>query len=221
MRVKCEVFRFDPDSGEKSRFDTYSLEVDSKETVLGVLREINHKFDSTLSFRFACGVVKCGECALMVNGSPCLSCEKLVEPEMKIEPLPNLPLVKDLVIDRNQVFERIWKLLPRLPELENKSCNLFLDPETADRFVNLTNCFECLICQSACPVYDKDDEFVGPLGILWCAQMNLIMRTKQIPGSWDQGKSMLDSCLKCGMCSDVCRCSQDVISIALETLESE
>ena len=118
MRVKCEVWRSDGGGGVKGRYDSFVFDVDPTETVLGILVKINHDFDSTLAFRFACGVVKCGECAVEVNGTPCLACKKMVEEEMKIRPLPELPLIRDLVIDRRAVFDQIMKLIPQVSQVK-------------------------------------------------------------------------------------------------------
>jgi ferredoxin len=95
MQVKCEIWRSSAGTGPNGRYDSNVLDVDPTENVLGVLVKIHHDFDASLAFRFACGVVKCGECAVEVNGSPCLACEKAVEGEMKVRP-SELPLIKDL-----------------------------------------------------------------------------------------------------------------------------
>jgi fumarate reductase (CoM/CoB) subunit B len=215
VQVKCDIYRFEPGAGEKARYDTHVLEADSTDTVLGLLLRINHESDSTLSFRFACGVVKCGECGIMVNGTPCLACEKVVDGEMKIDPL-DLPLIKDLVVNRKEVFSRIARTFPSLAESRKGGASF--DPEAADTFVRLTKCFECLICQSTCPIYaEKEDHFVGPLGLLWAAQTiangskDSILKTA--------AENMLGMCTRCGACSQACPCSEDILSLALTTLD--
>jgi succinate dehydrogenase / fumarate reductase iron-sulfur subunit len=219
MKVKCDVFRFDPDSDVKARYDTYTLDAEPTETVLDALIQIQRDFDSTLSFRFACGVVKCGECSISVNNSPCLACQKVIEPEMKIDPLPGLPLIKDLVIDRRKVFETIFRLSPRLAAIGRAKGRLrFVDPDAANRYVQLTNCFECLICQSSCPVFSEmTDKFVGPLGLLWLAQ------TSSNPGndaiSRRDVESYLEMCPSCGICLEACPCVEDILKLAIDTLE--
>ena len=222
MRVKCDVYRFDPDSGSIGRYETYVLDAASTETILDILIKIHRGFQPALSFRFACGVVKCGECAVMVNGAPCLACEKLIEPEMKIDPLPGLPLIKDLVTDRRKAFEHVFKLLPRLSRLvQPRERWQSLDPETTNRYIQLTKCFECLICQSACPVFaDMPEKFVGPLGLLWLAQMSLDPGNEAAGIKRDAG-SALEMCERCGICSAVCPCSEDILRLAMATLEKE
>lgn len=221
MHVKCDVFRSDPDAGAEGRYETYELDAEPTDTVLDILIRIYHDFQPALSFRFACGVVKCGECAVTVNGAPCLACERVVEPEIKIDPLPGLPLIKDLVIDRRKAFDHILTLLPELSKkLEIKQRWQPAEPQTADRHVQLTKCFECLMCQSACPVFaDTPETFVGPLGLLWLAQMSLDPKSEAAVRQY--AGSALDLCTRCGICSAVCPCSEKILDLALETLERE
>lgn len=218
MKVKCDVWRSDPGAGVQGNYSTYVVDVDPTETVLGILVKINHELDPGLAFRFACGVVKCGECAVEVNGSSCLACEKVVEEEMRIRPLPEFPIVKDLVIDRRAVFDRILKLIPQLSQIKESTELRGLDPDGMDKFVTLTKCFECLMCQSACPLRPgMEGEFVGPLGLLWLGQMSLdpakrLLIEHEIDAS-------LEICLRCGTCSQACPCSEDIIGLAIDTLE--
>ena len=218
MKVKCDVWRSDPVAGVNGNYSTYVLDVDPAETVLGILVKINHELDPGLAFRFACGVVKCGECALEVNGASCLACEKAVEEEMLIRPLPDLPIVKDLVIDRRAVFDRVLKLIPQLSQVKESTELRGLDPDGMDKFVRLTKCFECLICQSACPLRPgMEEEFVGPLGLLWLGQMS--MDPGKRPLIEQEINASLEMCLRCGTCSQACPCSEDIIGLAIDTLE--
>ncbi|MGD0657689.1 MAG: 2Fe-2S iron-sulfur cluster-binding protein [Syntrophorhabdales bacterium] len=218
MKVKCDVWRSDPGAGAQGSYSTYVLNVDPAETVLGILVKINHDLDAGLAFRFACGVVKCGECALEVNGSPCLACEKAVEEEMRIRPLPGLPLIKDLVIDRRAVFDRVLKLIPQLVRIRESTTLRGLGADDMDRFVGMTKCFECLMCQSACPVHSNSEEkFAGPLGLLWLGQMSVDPAKR--PLIKNEIDASLEMCLRCGACSEACPSSEDIIGLAIDTLE--
>ncbi len=218
MKVKCDVWRSYADTEANGRFDTYVLDVDSTENVLGVLVKIYHDVDASLAFRFACGVVKCGECAVEVNGSPCLACERKAAEEMRVRPLAGLPLIKDLVIDRRAVLGQILKLIPGLSGIKEGAGLRGLDPTDTDIFVRMTKCFECLMCQSVCPVRgDMKDKFVGPLGLLWLGQMSLDASKR--PFIKNDIDAALDMCTRCGLCSEACPCSEDIIGLAIDTLE--
>ena len=218
MKVKCDVWRSDPGAGVEGRFKTYVLDVDRTETILGILVKINHEVDPGLAFRFACGVVKCGECAVEVNGSPCLACEKAAEEEMCIRPLPELPIVKDLVVDRRAIFERVLKRIPQLSQIKESTGLKELDAGGMDKFIRLTKCFECLMCQSACPLRPGiEEEFVGPLGLLWLGQMSLDPSKR--PLIEHEISASLEMCLQCGECSAACPCSEDIIGLAIDILE--
>jgi succinate dehydrogenase/fumarate reductase iron-sulfur protein len=220
MNVKCDVWRSGADTKAGGRYDTYLLDVDPAETVLGVLVKIHHDFDASLAFRFACGVVKCGECAVEVNGSPCLACERKAAEEMRVRPLAGLPLVKDLVIDRRAVLGQILKLFPGLSGIKEGAGLRGLNPTDGDRFVRMTKCFECLMCQSTCPVRaDIEEKFVGPLGLLWLGQMSLDPAKR--PFIKNDVAAALDMCTRCGLCSEACPCSEDIIGLAIDTLEKE
>jgi succinate dehydrogenase/fumarate reductase iron-sulfur protein len=201
MRAKLSIYRFDPESNEEPRYDTYEIDVDAGDTVLSALIKIYENFNSSLSFRFACGKVKCGECSIMVNKFPCLACNKTIEPEMIIEPLPNLPIIKDLVFDRNKVINTIFELsLPIAQSRDAIDGSITLDSEINDTYVRQTTCLECLICQSMCPIIKKKpDQFIGPLGLLWLSQESLIgtEKTKEIG-------DMVQMCSLCGECWKRC-----------------
>ena len=220
MRVKCEVWRSDGGGSVKGRYDSFVFDVARTETVLGILVKINHDVDSTLAFRFACGVVKCGECAVEVNGTPCLACKKMVEEEMKIRPLPELPLIRDLVIDRRAVFDQIMKLIPQVSQVKMGAGLRALNPADTDKFVRLTKCFECLMCQSVCHVRaDAKEKFAGPLGLLWLAQLALDPVKRALINS--DIDAALEMCVRCGICSDACPCSEDIIRLAISTLAQQ
>ena len=219
MRVALNIFRFDPDSNEEARYQVFVLDVEPRETVLSVLKQVYEKCDSSLSFRFACGVMKCGECSILVNKSPCLACERKVEPEMTIEPLPNLTIIKDLVIDRNRVIDMILKHTPFLPEAKKAMDKSWaINFKNIDTYVELTGCYECLICQSVCPVYEKKpDQFVGPLGLLWLAQGS--MDSSNDDDSKEKVNTMLQMCEECGVCWESCPFKVNILELAINELK--
>ena len=83
------------------RFDEFDVPALESQTVLDVVTWIQRNADPSLSYRFACRVGMCGSCAMTVNGKPCWTCRTHVSKVLQgdtltIEPLRNLPVVKDL-----------------------------------------------------------------------------------------------------------------------------
>ena len=100
----------------EGRIDLFRLDVPANDSVLSALVRVYECLDSTLAFRYACGKIKCGECGVVVNGTPCLACRKLVEPLLVVESLPGLPLVRDLVVDRTAVLRDLLEHTSALAE---------------------------------------------------------------------------------------------------------
>ena len=94
-----KVFRFNPDKDKKARFQTYKNVPYEGMRVTDVLNFIYQNLDNSLAFRYSCRAGLCGVCILKVNGKACLSCHKIAEKEMTIEPPSQYPVIKDLVVD--------------------------------------------------------------------------------------------------------------------------
>lgn len=212
MKVDLKIYRFAPDSKEQPRYDKFKIELPQGETVLSALVKIYEECDPGLSFRFACSKIKCGECAVMVNKSPCLACSRLIEPEMVIEPLPNLPVIKDLVIDRNKILKTAFEMAPPLVDLTKPGAGT-ADLQIIDEYIKFTGCFECLICQSTCPVLKKQpDQFPGPLGLLWLVQRKLTADEK------NHIQELVRLCTECGRCWKACPSEKKFLEPAISGL---
>jgi succinate dehydrogenase / fumarate reductase iron-sulfur subunit len=95
-----KIYRWDPDGGENPRTDTYHVDMEKcGPMVLDALIKIKNEIDPTLTFRRSCREGICGSCAMNIDGTNTLACTKPieeVEDEVKIYPLPHMPVVKDL-----------------------------------------------------------------------------------------------------------------------------
>ncbi len=94
-----KVFRFDPEKDKRPRLQTFKNVPYEGMRVTDVLNYIYQNLDSSLAFRYSCRAGLCGVCLLKVNGKACLSCHRIAEKEMTIEPPSQYPVIKDLVVD--------------------------------------------------------------------------------------------------------------------------
>ena len=112
------VYRYDPDSGENPRMDTYDVDMaNCGPMVLDVLIKIKNEIDPTLTFRRSCREGICGSCAMNIDGGNTLACTVTAERgkgETKIYPLPHMPIVKDLVPDLTNFFAQYASIKPWL-----------------------------------------------------------------------------------------------------------
>jgi len=97
-----EIFRFDPELDSEPRYDKFEAPYKGY-TVMNVLTYIYENMDSTFAFRWACSRGFCRSCVVSVNGRPVLSCMEPASKYMKIEPHPKFKIIKDLVIDFDEL----------------------------------------------------------------------------------------------------------------------
>jgi succinate dehydrogenase/fumarate reductase iron-sulfur protein len=216
MKARIRILRQDPERARKPQYRTYAVPFSSGDKVLGGLLHIYRHLDPCLSFRFNCKGRHCGECSMMINGKPGLSCAAPMSRELTIEPLQNLPVIKDLVIDRGHVYRSIAERLPRLDGKPREGKGLSILPmEVVDRIVRLDDCIQCMCCMAVCPAYKKEPEtFLGPIGLLALAAIG-----KRIPDMDASEKAVL--CTDCGRCEKVCPRHIPIRSEAIKRLKGE
>ncbi len=167
-----KVYRWDPDSGENPRLDTYNVDLDDcGPMVLDALIKIKNETDATLTFRRSCREGVCGSCAMNIDGSNTLACTKYiseVQGDVKVYPLPHMPVVKDLVPDLTQVYAQYTAIEPWLkaetpaPERERLQ-----SPEEREKLDGLWECILCFSCTTSCPSYWwNGDRYLGPAILL-------------------------------------------------------
>jgi len=133
--------------------------------------EAAEKQDPTLLFRHACHHASCGSCGLRVNGRERLACITRVgevagrRRAVKLEPLRNLPLLGDLLVDHQPLFNRIEVL--NLPPLRAEESG----PGSETPPLRFENCIECGLCVSACPVAGSDPQYWGPAALAAAARL--------------------------------------------------
>src|SRR5260370_23748665 len=113
-----EIYRYDPDSGENPRLDTFEVDLhDCGPMVLDALIWIKDKVDPTLTFRRSCREGICGSCAMNMDGTNWLACTRFISDmgtPATIYPLANMRVIKDLVLDFTHVFAQYEMIEPWL-----------------------------------------------------------------------------------------------------------
>lgn len=156
-----------------TRLDRFAVPREPAQTVLDVVTWIQREADPTLAYRFACRVGMCGSCAMTVNGRPRWTCRTRVESvaadgRLLLEPLRNLPLVKDLVVDMAPFFAK-WAaargaFVPR-PDLGADFA--VVPPASAERRAAdaAIECIGCGVCHAACDVVAWRPDYLGPAAL--------------------------------------------------------
>jgi len=168
-----KIYRFDPESGENPRVDTYEVDMAScGPMVLDALIKIKNEVDSTLTFRRSCREGICGSCAMNIDGVNTLACTKAtsdIKGEVKVYPLPPMPVIKDLVPDLTNFYAQYASVKPwlqtRTPappdqeRLQSKDEQQKIDTPSA--------CILCACCSTSCPSYWwNSDRYLGPAALL-------------------------------------------------------
>jgi succinate dehydrogenase / fumarate reductase iron-sulfur subunit len=170
---RFHVYRYDPDSGENPRVDTYDLDVDKcGPMVLDALIKIKNEVDSTLTFRRSCREGICGSCAMNIDGTNTLACTLAIDDikgDVKIYPLPHMSIVKDLVPDLTNFYAQYASIKPWLqtrtpapPDSER------LQSKEEQELINTPSaCILCACCSTSCPSYWwNSDRYLGPAALL-------------------------------------------------------
>jgi len=207
------IYRFNPDSGENPRLDTFELDPRScGPMVLDALIQIKASLDSTLTFRRSCREGICGSCAMNINGLNCLACTTSMldlGAEVRIYPLPHMAVVKDLVPDLTAFYAQYAAVKPWLqartpppPDRERLQSK-----EEQERIDRPAACILCACCSTACPSYWWNSErFLGPAALLAAYRWIIDSRDEATGERLDELEDpfRLYRCHTIMNCTDVC-----------------
>ena len=186
--ARFRINRYDPavdgelDGARRSqRYEEFTVPYEGTLRVLDGLFYVQEQLDGSLSFRYCCRASICGSCAMYINGRYRLACQTNVNrfegKVITVEPLPHLPLVKDLVVDMTGFFDAYEYIKPwlirnsKLPEKE-------IEQSPADRrkLDMPIDCILCGSCYSSCPSVWGDGDYVGPAALLKAYRFELDSR---------------------------------------------
>jgi succinate dehydrogenase / fumarate reductase iron-sulfur subunit len=205
--MKLRVFRYHKEI-KSPRYDTFAIEPSPGLTVLGALFKVQEQYDDSLAFRYSCRGAVCGTCAMLINRVPRLACRTqleallagnldtplsrtpftgLAEPwdpreEVIIEPLPHLPIIRDLIVDMTSFFQRYREIEPVFrPDGPDPETERLMDPQAVRELGQYTSCILCAICYAACPVNGKNPRYAGPAALAKVYRFHIDPREKKSP----------------------------------------
>ena len=144
------VYRYDPDTGDNPRMDTYEVDLDRcGPMVLDALIKIKNEIDPTLTFRRSCREGICGSCAMNIDGINTLACicgmDEIKGDVVKIYPLPHMPVVKDLVPDLTHFYAQYATIKPWIRTQSATPPDRERLQSKQDR-EKLDGLYECILC---------------------------------------------------------------------------
>jgi succinate dehydrogenase / fumarate reductase iron-sulfur subunit len=166
------IYRYDPDSGQNPRLDTYFVDRDDcGPMVLDALLWIKNKVDPTLTLRRSCREGICGSCSMNIAGANTLACTKGmddIEGHVSVYPLPHMPVVKDLVPDLSTFYEQHRSIEPWLKTTSPTPDKEWLQSKPdREKLDGLYECILCACCSTSCPSYWWNGEkYLGPAVLL-------------------------------------------------------
>lgn len=170
MKVNLKIQRYNPEKDSEPYFADYTVEVEPTDRVLDALLEVKGKIDGSLSFRKSCAHGICGSDGLRINGKNMLACKVLVrnvKQPIVVEPLKGFKIIKDLVVDMTQFFEKYRQVKPYLINEEPPPTKERVQSQKErERFDDTTKCILCACCTTACPSFWSDPNYVGPASIV-------------------------------------------------------
>jgi succinate dehydrogenase / fumarate reductase iron-sulfur subunit len=181
-------------------------------TVLDGLLQIRRGLDATLAWRHSCRMGLCGSCGMMMNGKPGLACNTQIEhvcsAELRLAPLANFPVVRDLVADLGPMFGAHASVRPFLVQPgQNGDTGEFLQtPAELKKFLQFSYCIKCGACMAACPTLALGAGFIGPMPLTAAHRYNADSRDQgfQARKATLAGPQSARHCHFAGECTRVC-----------------
>jgi succinate dehydrogenase/fumarate reductase iron-sulfur protein len=212
------------EAGGPARFETYRVPYQKWMRVLDALNHIAEHDGPDLAYRWFCGTKMCGTCAVRMNGREVLACWEAVEPQMMIEPLRNLPVVRDLVVDRAPYERRVAAFEPWIERSVPYAG--FPEPLSHKDIKNASkalDCISCMACYSACPVIGLGDltDFAGPAPLVQLGQTALDPRNDPQKVRRALERSGIFNCVSCYKCEEVCPAGIPIVTRVIEPLKAK
>ena len=157
-KKKISIYRWSPEDDKNPRMDSYEVDLDNcGPMVLDAIMKIKNEIDPTLTFRRSCREGICGSCAMNIDGTNTLACTKPIEDvkkEIKIYPLPHMPVIKDLVTNLKTLYKQLASIKPWLNiSKKNEIDENIQSKKDRAKLDGLYECILCACCSTSCPSY--------------------------------------------------------------------
>ncbi len=210
--VKFQILRYRPESDDEAGWQEYEVPCQPDWVVLDALNYIKDEIDPSLSHRWSCRMGVCGRCGMLVNGRPMLTCAAFVRDyteQIRVEPLSNFPVVRDLVVELDSFMHKLKSVKPwiiRRLERAIDEGEVRQSPAQLEEFKQFSMCINCALCYAAGPVLAHEPGFVGPAAIALGYRYNRDSRDEGEAARWDgmHGPEGVWSCSYANECSEVC-----------------
>jgi len=211
-RVTLQVQRYHPEQDQEPWFDNYEVPLRREWVVLDALNYVKDHLDGSLTFRWSCRMGVCGSCGMMINGVPKLACATFLSdctPDpVRVEPLKNFPILRDLVVDTSDFLLKLAKSKPWIIRKVEEALDeeYIQTPEQVDAYKQFSMCINCMLCYAACPVYGLDPLFSGPAAIALAQRYNMDSRDEGASERMDilSQHDGIWGCTFVGECTQVC-----------------
>jgi succinate dehydrogenase/fumarate reductase iron-sulfur protein len=203
--LSVEIVRFDPERDAAARTVRYVVPREDGMVVADVLQHVYEHEAPDLGFLWECRTRRCGTCAVRMNDRPVLGCSEPAREGMRLAPLADLAVVRDLVVDRLGLRPRLapWSgadsLATPLRVLER--------PAEIEEYRGLSECIDCFICDSVCPALKVNApgraRFAGPRELIR-TEAQIQRRAESMPWLGHAREGHLSLCTRCFACTEAC-----------------
>src|SRR4051794_10135515 len=169
------IRRYTPESGDAAHWQEFTIDLDGHRSVLDGILQARDRQDGSIGIRCSCRAAICGSCGVRINGRPNLACHTHLDKAFEdapdggivVEPMGNMPVVKDLIVDMDAVH---WKKIRRvtpwlLPEGDPPEREYIVPPESMIDITQTMACIQCGACVSDCLSMEIDPLFIGPAAL--------------------------------------------------------
>ena len=205
--INVSIQRYNPDRDDAPHFVTYQLPNQDGMVVADVLQYLYEHETPDLGFLWECRTRRCGTCAVRVGDRPVLTCSEPVCDGMQLSPLEGIPVVRDLIVDRQELQKRLAPWAEEDGKGAPQATRVLLEPGEIARYRALSECIDCFICDSVCPALHENAktevQFAGPRRLIRL-EGQIQRRAEPLPWLMYAAQGNPSLCTRCFACTEAC-----------------